>query len=167
MYACVDVYYTTTNAIVSGLVFADWQSESPVRDYIKVIREVNEYIPGQFYKRELPCILALLEDIQEELTVLVIDGYIWLDEQNTPGLGAYLYDALEAQNAIIGVAKNSFNRSPHAVKVYRGQSKKPLFITATGMSSEEAASYIQKMHGRYRIPTLLKLVDQKGRENVL
>jgi deoxyribonuclease V len=35
-----------------------------------------------------------------------------------------------------------------------------LFITAAGVSLERAADYIKAMHGPFRLPTLLKRVDQ-------
>ena len=130
-----------------------------------MIEHTDEYISGQFYKRELPCILKILGKVKEPIEVLVIDGYVWLDRKRNPGLGAYLYDALDEQVKIIGVAKSAFKGSSHAKKVYRGRSKKPLFVTAAGISFSEAATNIQSMHGNHRIPTLLKMVDQLSRED--
>ena len=49
------------------------------------------------------------------------------------------------------------------IEVLRGESKKPLYITAKGIDLHKAAEFIQKMHGDFRIPTLLKLVDSLGR----
>jgi deoxyribonuclease V len=40
-----------------------------------------------------------------------------------------------------------------------------LYVTAMGISSEEAKSLIETMHGQYRIPTMLKLVDQLSKQN--
>lgn len=48
-------------------------------------------------------------------------------------------------------------------KVYRGNSRVPLYITAAGMDTDEAATQIAKMHGAYRIPTLLKQADSRSR----
>jgi deoxyribonuclease V len=49
------------------------------------------------------------------------------------------------------------------VEVRRGDSQKPLYVTAAGVSAEDAASRISEMHGPFRIPTLLKQVDTLAR----
>ncbi|MCD8177118.1 MAG: hypothetical protein LUE98_06750 [Tannerellaceae bacterium] len=35
---------------------------------------------------------------------------------------------------------------------------------SVGIDTAQAASFVEKMHGNFRIPTLLKLVDQYSRE---
>ncbi len=47
----------------------------------------------------------------------VIDGYVWLDDQGKKGLGARLYDALDAQIPVIGVAKTLFATATSAIEV--------------------------------------------------
>ena len=42
-------------------------------------------------------------------SVLVVDGYVWLDEDARKGLGAHLFDALAGRAAIVGVAKHAFH----------------------------------------------------------
>ncbi len=37
---------------------------------------VEEYIAGQFYRRELPCIMAILRIIEEKIHTVIIDGYV-------------------------------------------------------------------------------------------
>ena len=49
--------------------------------------------------------------------------------------------------------------SPWAVGAYRHRSRRPLFVTAAGMPQERAARHIERMHGGFRIPTMLKRVD--------
>jgi deoxyribonuclease V len=165
MLACVDVHYRADRAKVACLTFDSWQSDAPDSAYTSVIEHPREYIPGQFYKRELPCILDILGKVRAHITLLVVDGYVWLDRKRTPGLGAHLYDALHGRIAIIGVAKNPYQRAPHAKKVFRGASEKPLYVTSAGISLAQAAKNVRIMHGDYRIPTLLKLVDQLSRQN--
>jgi deoxyribonuclease V len=58
------------------------------------------------------------------------------------------------------VAKRSFLDTPEACEVLRGSSEKPLFVTAVGMPLSDAKQYISVMHGKNRIPSLLKKVDQ-------
>ncbi len=92
--------------------------------------------------------------------VVVIDGYVWLGGPDKPGLGAHLYEALGRQTAVVGVAKTRSKGAENACEVFRGNSKRPLFITAAGLSQDCAAEHIRSMHGLYRIPTLLKRVDE-------
>ena len=64
--------------------------------------------------------------------------------------------------AVIGVAKAAFERG-NAMPVLRGDSGRPLFVTAAGMNGHEAAELIRGMHGPHRVPTLLKRADQLAR----
>ncbi|WP_207420305.1 hypothetical protein [Desertivirga brevis] len=58
---------------------------------IEVLDCDQEYIPGEFYKRELPGILSLLDKINFELIqAIIIDGFVILNDEGKPGLGGYL-----------------------------------------------------------------------------
>ena len=125
--------------------------------------EVHPYQPGQFSRRELPCLLAVLRELPP-VAVVVVDGYVWLDGVSVAGLGAYLYQALAGNVAVIGVAKTRFAGAGAAVEVVRGRSTRPLFITAVGMSAQRAAEHVRSMHGSNRIPMLLKRADSLCRQ---
>ena len=85
--------------------------------------------------------------------------------QGKLGLGGYLYDALDQQVPVIGVAKSSFHQNfKNVIEVIRGESKKPLFITSIGIDIQKAASLIEQMNGKYRIPALLSRLDQMTKE---
>ena len=118
------------------------------------------YAPGHFYQRELPCILQVLEKVQASLDAILVDGHVWLDDQGSPGLGAHLYRALEERVPVIGVAKTPFGGSRGQRQVLRGQSRRPLFVTAAGMDLDVAAESVRRMHGAHRIPSLLARADQ-------
>jgi deoxyribonuclease V len=148
------------------VVFREWSDAQPVSEHQLQIAEVSPYIPGAFYRRELPCLLALLEAIDQPLTAIVIDGYVWLSEKQRLGLGARLYEALGSTTPIIGVAKSLFRGSVFAAQVQRGNSRLPLYITAAGIDTAQAALLIQSMHGKHRLPTLLKRVDQLSKSGV-
>lgn len=107
--------------------------------------------------------MAVLERLTLSLSCIVIDGYVWLDGNHQPGLGARLYDALNGSVPVIGVAKSSFRGSEHAVSLRRGKSKRPLFITSVGIASAQAVINIGAMHGDNRIPTILARVDKLSR----
>jgi len=65
---------------------------------------------------------------------------------------------------VVGVAKNDFIGLNKLKKVvHRGGSKKPLFVTSMGFDVQKASELVISMHGDFRLPTILKLVDQKCR----
>ncbi len=125
--------------------------------------DVAEYESGAFYRRELPLILALLEGLDVVPSTIVVDGYVYLDAQDRPGLGAHLYAALAEKIPVIGVAKRPFAGSAHAVAITRGTSERPLYVTAAGAPPERAAVWIASMSGAHRQPTLLKAADRLSR----
>jgi deoxyribonuclease V len=90
-----------------------------------------------------------------------VDGYVLLGP-NRPGLGARLFEALGNSIPVIGVAKTYFQGS-RAASVRRPGSDRPLFVTAVGVDLGLAAEQIARMHGPFRIPTLLRRVDQLAR----
>lgn len=162
MLACVDVDYRDAGAVAACVVFENWEDAAALEEHVVRIDRVEAYEPGAFYRRELPCLLAVLERVTVPLTGVVIDGYVWLAAER-PGLGARLYDALDRTMAVIGVAKTAFRGNDAALEVLRGSSKRPLFVTAEGTDVAAAADGVRRMHGAHRIPTLLALVDRRCR----
>jgi deoxyribonuclease V len=162
----VDVQYSEHLAAAAGVIFGDWGAPCAVQELTQLISEPAPYVPGEFWRRELPCIETLLRTSGTRPDVIVIDGYVWLDAVGRPGLGAHLFAALNGAVPVIGVAKTAFLGSPHAQQVQRGTSQRPLYITAQGIAATEAAAAIQQMHGATRIPTLLKRVDRLCRETL-
>ena len=78
-------------------------------EYIGLVYGVSRYISGQFYKRELPGILRLLEQFDETPDEMVIDGYVMLGDR--PGLGQYLFESFVGRIPVIGVAKSKHRKS--------------------------------------------------------
>ena len=108
MILAIDVQYQEDSALAAGVLFSSWDSAAPDRSIIKTIQGIAPYKAGSFYKRELPCILSLLEDIEEAIGVIVVDGFVTLGANEEKGLGMHLYDSLENKTPVIGVAKRSF-----------------------------------------------------------
>jgi deoxyribonuclease V len=158
MIACVDVDYRDSEAVAACVLFGEWTDAASAAEYVERITNVEEYQPGQFYRRELPCLLRVLANVTEPLETIVIDGYVWLGESR-PGLGEHLYEALARSVPIIGVAKTHFHGSV-SEEVRRGASRRPLFVSAAGVDARTAAEHVRSMHGPHRIPTLLSKVDQ-------
>lgn len=161
----VDVHYNdtedgTTQAQVAGVGFDTWTDAQPNQVWLSQLAAVSAYQAGQFYQRELPCLLTLLNEHAITPECIVIDGYVFLDGHHQPGLGKHLYDALHGSTPIIGVAKKRFKDISDDYTLLRGNSQMPLFITAVGMTASTARECVANMHGQYRLPTLLKRVDQ-------
>jgi deoxyribonuclease V len=159
MLACVDVDYRDTGALAACVLFRDWTDPAPSRELVRRIEHVEPYVPGQFYKRELPCLMSVLGEVLDPLDVVIVDGYVWLKDEQSPGLGAHLFEALGRKVPVIGVAKTRFLSAVVARPVKRGDSDRPLYVTAAGIDADEAAQHVQQMHGAYRLPSLLKRVD--------
>ena len=163
----VDVHYEDSTASIAGVMFSNWLSHTPERVFNSRASNVVAYKPGEFYKRELPCILQLLKDYDLRPTEILIDGHVYLDGVERPGLGAFLFESLGRETPVIGIGKNTFKDMPDSFGLLRGQSHKPLYITAAGMSPDEAKSHVKHMHGVHRLPTLVKLADQLCRKYAL
>jgi deoxyribonuclease V len=103
----------------------------------------------------------VLGDVGHHLSLVIIDGYVDLDPQGRPGLGAHLYTDLNVP--VIGVAKTAFRTASHAIAVRRGDARRPLYITSAGMPADRAAVLIAGMAGRYRLPDALRRVDALAR----
>ncbi len=166
--ACIDVGYTEsasdpTTAIAACVVINDWSDAAAVSEHVVDISNVHDYQPGLFYLRKLPCIEAVLASLPTPPTFIVIDGYVWLDDHDHPGLGKYLYDALNQAIPVIGVAKSPFKRSLHAHELCRGISTRPLYITSIGFPVTQAANHVADMDGFHRFPSILKKVDRLSR----
>lgn len=163
MILAIDVAYTENSAQVAGIVFESWASSVILNHYLITINPIAEYESGQFYKRELPCILTLLDLVKEPLDMIVIDGYVYLGTEQMAGLGQHLYNAIADKTPVIGVAKNEFKGTPKEFEILRGASVKPLYVSAIGIELAQAKHDVQSMYGKYRIPELLKQVDRLSR----
>lgn len=160
MILALDVHYDDHGSTTAALAFDDWGASAATASYISRRAGVADYVPGKFYERELPCILHLLREHALAPQSIIVDGYVFLDGSTRPGLGKFLFDALDALVPVIGVAKTAFAGIGAEYAVLRGDSIKPLYVTCAGGSVDEAKARVLGMHGKHRIPTLLKTVDQ-------
>ena len=166
MIVAVDVQYLADAGFAAAVTFRQWTDAEPEAEFGSLVRPVEEYEPGQFFRRELPCLRAVLALLPTTPSLVVVDGYVWLDAAGRKGLGALLFDALGATTPVVGVAKHAFRGSAHAVQVTRGSSSRALFVTAAGIPLTDAAQAVASMHGPHRTPTLLKRVDQLCRRGI-
>lgn len=164
MILAIDVHYKDALAKIVGALFEP--GATTALEYVtSYIDDVEEYVPGEFYKRELPCILRLLEEVElKELDAVIIDGNVFINNDGDLGLGGRLWESIGKKVPVIGVAKSIFkNTEERVAEVKRGKSDKPLFVSSVGIDLADAASLIQNMHGDYRMPAILKEVDRLTR----
>lgn len=165
MFACLDVDYSPARTCAACVLFARWNDSQPTAVLSTRLdpQDAAGYVPGAFYERELPALLAVLDKLPfpvSALTALVVDGYVWLGREHA-GMGHHLFEATRVP--VIGVAKNAFANNDVALPLLRGASQKPLYVTAVGMDPLEARRTIADMHGEHRVPTLLWWVDNACR----
>jgi deoxyribonuclease V len=157
----VDVHYLGSGAArAAAVVAADPAFSHVLAERSAVVPETEPYQPGQFYRRELPPLRAVLSGI-DGLGLLVVDGYADLDPGGRPGLGAHAH--AEFAVPVVGVAKSAFRPATHAIAVQRGNAARPLFVTAAGMPRADAAELVRLMAGRFRVPDALRRADQLAR----
>lgn len=163
-------YYSDTNCYTVGLVFSHWNSKDPDCILESTVSEFAPYIPGQFYKRELPGVLSIIRQVNlREFDTIILDGFTRLLDNSLnviPGLGEKLETELGIIPglSIIGVAKSMFCKSDSvSLPLYRGQAKTPLWISVSSGSEIDlmtARDYIKSMYGDSKLPDMLKLLDK-------
>lgn len=159
MITALDVAYQGDVAVAAAVCFRNWASDALVSEHTAQIDGVMPYQPGDFYRRELPCLLKVITRIPHQVDVFVVDGFVWLGGDRTPGVGYRLWHALGEATPVVGVAKTAFRGTPEDAALLRGTSKKPLYVTAVGIESAEAKRLVSSMHGDNRFPTMLRRVD--------
>jgi deoxyribonuclease V len=158
----VDVHYNHADGATAALVVCnELACETVAAEYVAGISQVAPYESGALFKRELPCIRAVLA-LSRPLDLLIVDGYATLDPEGRPGLGAHAANALDLP--VIGVAKTPFHNATHAAEVIRGTATRPLYVTAAGgLDITEAARIVAGMAGPHRLPSVLARVDRLAR----
>ena len=166
MIVAIDVHYREAFAKSVSIEFKNWSDENPSKIHEVFIKQVHEYIPGEFYKRELPCIIEVLKKSDtKKIEFIIVDGYVTLDDSGKLGLGGYLYKELGKKIPVIGVAKRYFaNNKKNVIEIKRGKSDNPIYITSKGIDVKKASEKIRKMKGNFRMPDLLRILDQKTKE---
>jgi len=107
MIAALDVGYDGRDmATAAAVVFERFGDTVAKATYTAAVGAAEDYVPGRFYRRELPALLAVLEKMPRMPGTLIVDGYAVRGDR--PGLGAHLWLRLDRRVAVIGVAKSRF-----------------------------------------------------------
>jgi deoxyribonuclease V len=153
--ACVQ--YHGEGALAAAVAFDEWDAPEASRTYTSRIARVDKPPRGTLDLRELPCLLQLLQEHALAPDVLLIDGPVHLDAADTPGPGRALYEALGGRIPVIGVSTRAAPGMPAQFEVFREEEARPVIVTCIGIDLGAAKIRVRNMHGKRRVPTLLKL----------
>ena len=166
MIVAIDVHYRENEAKIVCLELDNWIDNVSSKTHIVYKRDVADYESGAFYKRELPCIIEIMEYVDLEMVeCIIVDSYVYLDNDGKKGLGCYVFEHFKGEIPVVGVAKTSFHDNTKNVRpVLRGSSASPLYVTSIGMDVDVAVKRVVSMAGEFRMPTILKLLDAMTKE---
>jgi deoxyribonuclease V len=158
MKLAVAVHHDGNGALAAAVAFDAWDAAEASKTYTTRIAQVEIAVRGEADLRELPCLLQLLREHALQPELIVIDGFVDTDSKETAGLGRHLFHALEGRTAVIGVSRVSSPGMPPQFEVFREEETRPLIVTCIGIDLGAAKARLRAMHGKRRVPTLLKLV---------
>ena len=74
MIAAVDVHYdeAARRGRAAAVVFDAWEDGEAAGEYVAEVENVADYVPGEFYRRELPCLMAVMGKIGLKVDVVVV-----------------------------------------------------------------------------------------------
>jgi deoxyribonuclease V len=153
----VAVHFDGAQANAAAVAFDAWDAAEATKTCVSRIAHVEKAVRGELDLRELPCVMQLLREHSLAPELILMDGFVHLDADETPGLGQYLHQALGGTVPIVGASKKSQPGLSVQCEVMREEEAPPLFVTCAGMDIGAAKARLRAMHGRKRVPTLMKL----------
>ena len=163
----MDVHLEGEGARVAAVAFDDWAAAEGTKNHVLRVEHVEKPAKGELDLRALPWLVQLLDANRLQPEVIVLDGFVHLDAQDTPALGRRLHDTLGGRVAVIGVSKSLFKGdTPDQFCIFREDETPPLVITCEGIDLGAAKARIRMMHGRKRLPTLMKLAARIAKGSV-
>ena len=162
----MDFHIQGDSALVAAVAFDDWAAVEGTKHYALRIEHVEKPAKGELDLRALPWLVQLLDANRLQPEVIVFEGFVHLDAQETPGLGRRLHDTLGGRTAVIGVSRSAFKDTPEQFEVHREEETAPLVVTCAGIDLGAAKARIRMMHGKKRVPTLMKLAARIAKGSV-
>lgn len=153
----VAVHIEGAQAHAAAVAFEAWDAAEATKTYLTHIPQIEKPVRGELDLRELPCVMQLLQEHKLEPELLVIDGFVHVDADDTPGLGHHLFHALAGRVPVVGVSKKSLPGLSSQFEVMREEEAAPVLVTTAGIDIGAAKVRVRSMHGRKRVPTLMKL----------
>ncbi len=161
----MDFHIQGEHALVAAVAFDDWAAFEGTKNRVLRIDHVEKPVKGELDLRALPWLLQLVDANGLQPEAIVLAGFVHLDAQETPGLGRRLHDTLGGRVAVIGVSKTGFKDTPEQFEVHREEETAPLVVTCAGIDLGAAKARVRAMHGRKRVPTLMKLAARIAKGN--
>ena len=159
----ININFQENQDTVAGVLFTRWNSGRAESVLSVKVENTESFIGGEIFGRELKVVNALLSQCKSKLDYIVLDGLVFSDGHSEAGLGKYIYDQLEEKVVVIGVSNKLVKGLPEECGLCRGDSGTPLYVTAVSVGLSQAKELITSMHGKFRMPTLLKLAEKKSR----
>ena len=144
-------------ANAAAVAFDAWDAPEATKTYFTHVAQVGKAVRGELDLRELPCVMQLLAEHKLEPELVLIEGFVYLDADDTPGLGQRLFEALGGKVPVVGLSKKSLPELSSQFEVMREDETPPLIVTSVGLDIGAAKVRVRSMHGRKRVPTLMKL----------
>lgn len=159
----VNINFQESVDTVAGVLFTKWGSGRAESVLISNVENTESYIGGEIFGRELKIVNTLLEQCKAKPDYILLNGLVYSDGHSEPGFGKRLFDELGGDVSVIGVMQKQIKGLPEECQLCRGESGTPLFVTSVGVELMKAKELITSMHGKFRLPTLLKLAEKKSR----
>jgi deoxyribonuclease V len=156
----VAVQLDGAQANAAAVAFDAWDEAEATKTYFSRIDQVGKAVRGELDLRELPCVMQLLSEHKLEPELILFEGFVHLDADDTPGLGHHLFQALGGKVPVVGVSKKSLPGLSAQFEVMREEETPPLIVTTAGLDIGAAKVRLRSMHGRKRVPTLMKLATR-------
>ncbi len=158
MKLAVDVHFEGDQVRVAAVAFEAWDAPEPEKTYVSCLPALEKPARGEPDLREMAAVRQLLQEHGLAPELILIDGFVHLDAQETAGPGQHLFLALGGRTPVIGVSRSARPGLPAQFEVMREEETRPLTVTCAGIDLGAAKARLRAMHGRRRLPTLLKLV---------
>lgn len=153
----VAVHVDGAQATAAAVAFDAWDAMEATKTCTTRIAHIEKAVRGELDLRELPCVLQLLGEHRLEPELLLFEGFVHLDGDDTPGLGQHLFHALGGRVPVVGISKKGLPGLSAQFEVMREEETPPLVVTSAGVDIGAAKARVRSMHGRKRVPTLMKL----------
>lgn len=159
----VGVHDLDGGAIVAAVAFYEWDVAEASCTFTSRVAPVDPPVRNPRGAAELAGVLQLLREHALEPELIVIDGPVHLDAAEKPAWGRQLFDALGGRCAVIGISTRTMPGLPAQFEVWRDEEARPLIVTCIGIDLGAAKVRVRTMHGRRRVPTLMKLATRLAR----
>lgn len=153
----VAVHLAGEGATTAGVAFDAWDAAEATRTWQSRIAHVAPPARGEPDLRVVHAVLQLFQEHRLQPELVVLDGLVHLDADDTPGPGQRLFEALGGRVPVVGVSKKGLPGLTAQFEVAREDEAPPVVVTAAGLDIGAAKARVRAMHGRKRVPTLVKL----------